>query len=515
MNASGNARSSGLRRIDPSLVIGLVLAALLLATSLVPPYEWFIDELYFLSCSRRLAWGYVDMPALSIALLALERALLGTSAVAVRLLPALSMGATAWLAGRMARRLGGGTMAEVLAASAVAAMPIVQVFGTFYSMNAFEPLVVLGLFALAIRLVDGEDPRVLLPMGVLLGIGLELKHTMVLFAIALAIGLVVAGPRRLLFTRWTVWAGVACLLLVLPNLAWQVANGFPSLELYRNSFSQKNIDKTPLEVLVDQVLVVGPASLPLWLAGLASLSMPSMRRYRFVLVAYLLLLASLVVGRSSRPDRITSVYPVLMVFGAAALGRRTARPWPALARTYSALIVAGGVALAPIFAPILPPAPLRAYMAALGIHFSIEAGKRDEAVPQWLADRIGWRNLAATVGEVVRSLPESERARGVIVTDSYGPAGALELHGAEMHLPPVFATHNAFHTWGPPPDDAPVYVGVQLDDATVKRLFRSVDEAAIARCADCTRPQRAVSIHVLREPKFSFATEWPGFHRYH
>jgi 4-amino-4-deoxy-L-arabinose transferase-like glycosyltransferase len=502
-------------RFDPSLAVGLFLAAALLATSFVPPYGWFIDELYYLSCSRRLAFGYVDMPPLSIALLAAERALLGEGLLAARLLPALSMGATAWLAGRTARRYGGGTTGELLAALSVAAMPAVLVFGSFYSMNAYEPLVVLGLFALALRLVEEEDARVWLPMGLVLGVGLELKHTMILFAVAIVAGLLVAGPRRLLFSWWTLGGILACLVLVLPNLAWQIAHGFPSLEHYRNSFLQKNIAKSPFEVLLDQILFVGPASLPLWLGGLVWLATPGGRRFRFVAVAYLLLLMLVVMGRSSRPDRITSMYPVLLSLGSAAAGRLSRRPWPAVARGYTVVVVAGGLVLAPIMCPVLGPAPLREYMSALGVQFRIEAGKRDEVVPQWLGDRIGWRELAGEVARVVRALPDEERGGAVLVSTDYGAAGAMEAYGPGLGLPPVFATHNAFHSWGPPPDSASVYVGVQVDEDSVRRQFESVEVAATAHCPDCTRPQKSIRILLLRGPRFSFAREWPGFHRYH
>ena len=47
-------------------------------------YGYFRDELYYIACSKHLALGYVDEPPLSIAILALNRWILGDSLQAMR-----------------------------------------------------------------------------------------------------------------------------------------------------------------------------------------------------------------------------------------------------------------------------------------------------------------------------------------------------------------------------------------------------------------------------------------------
>src|SRR6185503_21136448 len=83
-------------RLAPTAVaVAAGVSVLLLVCTLAGPYGFFIDELYYLACARRLAWGYVDHPPLSIAVLTATRALMGEAIAAVRLPPALAAGAAA------------------------------------------------------------------------------------------------------------------------------------------------------------------------------------------------------------------------------------------------------------------------------------------------------------------------------------------------------------------------------------------------------------------------------------
>ncbi|HQR29521.1 MAG TPA: glycosyltransferase family 39 protein [Anaeromyxobacteraceae bacterium] len=495
--------------------VSLVPLALLLVASTRPPYGFFIDELYFLACSRRLALGYVDQPPLSIALLAASRWLLGDSVLAVRVLPALATAGTTFAAGLVARELGGTLRAMVLAALATAGMPVLLVFGSFFSMNALEPLLWTLVLLLVVRLVAREEPWLWLPAGILVGLGLESKHTLVLHAGALLVGMLATPVRRHLRSRWFALGCLAAALLVLPNALWQVAHGFPSLELYRNSMGTKNIDRTAWEVVRDQVLYAGPLALPLWGAGVAWLARGEGGRWRFLALTWLLLLLAMVAARSSRPDRIAAVYPMLFAAGGVALDRiRRPALRTGIGAAQAVLLVAGAAAAAPIFTPVLPPAAVRSYLEALGLRIELEQGKQGEPVPQWLADRLGWPELAVRVAEAVRSLPEDERREAVLVTENYGIAGALELYGPGLGLPRVFATHNSFHDWGPPPGSTRTYVAVGVNPRGLEGKFDSVSEVAVATCADCTRPQRRVPIVVARGPRFSVAREWPGWKTY-
>src|SRR5271154_3119962 len=193
-----SARNSGL------LLTFLAICKLLIQFAGINHYGYFRDELYYIACGEHLAWGYVDQPPL-IALVAwLARHLFGTSLFATRLFPALAGAAIVYCAGRLARELGGGALAEFLAALTMLLAPAYLAFDSFLSMNAFEPLIWLLCAWIAIRIVKGSDPRSWLAFGVLSGVGLENKHTMLVFGFALVVGLLISGQARLLASKW-IW----------------------------------------------------------------------------------------------------------------------------------------------------------------------------------------------------------------------------------------------------------------------------------------------------------------------
>src|SRR3970040_25886 len=106
------------------LVISLALVKLLLHFWANGRYGYFRDELYYIACGEHLDWGYVDQPPLVALAAKLSRLLLGDSLFAIRFFPAVAGSLKVLLAGFLARELGGGRLAQALAALAVIIAPV-------------------------------------------------------------------------------------------------------------------------------------------------------------------------------------------------------------------------------------------------------------------------------------------------------------------------------------------------------------------------------------------------------
>jgi 4-amino-4-deoxy-L-arabinose transferase-like glycosyltransferase len=225
-------------------------------------YGIFRDEFYYLVNAERLDWGYVDHPPLAPLLLAGVRGTLGESTVALRLLPALAGAGTVLLAGLTARRMGGTLVAETIAALSVVAVPVYGVMFGFYSMNAFEILLWAGAVYVVVVLLTDDQAKLWLLFGLLVGIGLQNKHTFVFFAVGLALGILL-HRRSAFHSRWLWLGGLLALVILLPNLLWQVQHDWPTLEFYAGA-AGRDIGRHPIDVLLEQLLPMNPGLLAVW-----------------------------------------------------------------------------------------------------------------------------------------------------------------------------------------------------------------------------------------------------------
>ena len=490
---------------------GLALAAfcslllvLELGAAAFGPYGYYIDEPYFLACARRLAWGYVDHPPLSLFVLRATVAVLGNSVVAIRLPAALAGAATAFVTGRIARAFGGGLFAQITAAACLLVGPGYLILFGYFSMNAFEVLAWATIAYLLINALAaqarGEGTREFVLLGLLLGAAALNKHTSVLYAGALALGLLLSGSRRVLWTRGPWFAVALFLLILMPNLIWQGWHHWISVDFYRQEAS-RNVDTPVLLGILNQALLINPVALPFCGLGLwFVLLTPGGAKHRAFGVAYLLLLGCLLALHSSRPDRIAGAYPVLFAAGAVVFEQFTrgrALAWRAA--LVSGLVV-GGAVLMPLALPILPPSIAARYAQALGVVPRIE--REAAALPEWLGERLGWPELVSSIAGVARELPSAEQRHVVVLASSYDVAGAVELFGPAFGLGRVLCPHNSYLLWGDELASEPndVVIAVGFSEAVLRKHFRELHAAGQRRCDICLGDSPDVALFVAREP---------------
>jgi hypothetical protein len=501
---------------------GRAIAALMGITKLVlhmatcRGYGYFRDELYYLSCADHPAWGYVDHPPLSIALLVVSRWLFGTSLFALRLLPAIAGGLTVYLTCRLARRLGGGPFSQALAGLTAIAAPVYLAIGHYYSMNSIDLLIWTAAFWLLVRLLERPTTRLWLLLGLLLGLGLLNKLSVLWLGIGLLTGMLLTERRRWLLTPGPWLAGGTAAVLFLPHLIWQMRLGWPTLEFMRNATQHKMVAVGPLRFLANQVQVMNPFLAPIWIAGLAWLLLaPRGRPWRLFGWLYLAVALLLMVAGGSRASYLSLAYPILLAAGAAAIeavSERRGRRW--LRPVTVAVVVAAGAVSAPFALPFMPIDRFVAYSRALGVGPSTEERHRMGRLPQQYADMLGWPELAATVAEVYRTIPAETRAGCAIFAQNYGEAGAIDFFGGPLGLPRAISGHNNYWLWGPgeTTGDCVIVIGGEIE--TERSHFEQVLVGATFACADCMPYESDLPIFVARHLRVPVAQAWPGIKHY-
>lgn len=422
-----------------TVVAGLMVVALLL---LANAYGFHGDEAYFVVAGQHPAFGYVDQPPLTPLLSALSVALLGVSPFAVRVLPAIEVGLIVVVVALIARDLGGSRRAQILAAIVAA---VSGYLGAGHLDTTTEPdlLAWAVVVWLLVRLLDGGDRRQWPVVGVVAGIGLENKDTLVFLAAGLIVGLVVTRRWDVVRSPWAWAAAGIALALWIPNLAWQAANGWPQLAMAAQIAGYA--DDNRAQVIPLLWLFTGPLLFPVSVAGLAWLLLTrGARPWRAIGIAAVVALGLVVVSGGKAYYAIGTT-AVCMAAGAILVDRwldRGHAPVKLVALAVVAALSGGAIALL-----TLPVLPLDAY-ATSGL---------PAAVPD-VANQVGWPEFTATVERVVDALPADQRARAVILANDYSEASPLILLGSG--LPPVYSGHNSFWTWGPPPEDRTVVVHV-------------------------------------------------------
>jgi len=432
------------------MLAGFGSAALLLHLLTNGRYGYFRDELYFMACGDHLAWGYVDFAPLAAWLVHVNRAILGDSLHALRFLPAVSAAAKIVLSGMIVRELGGHRFAILLACLCVLLAPVNLILDTLYSMNSFEPLFWMGcVYVLLVALRRGE-PKLLLWFGLLAGLGLENKHSMAFFGIALVLGLLFTPARRLFANRW-MWAAAALAFVIfLPNLIWQIQHHWPTLEDLANvRRTHKNVELPPLPFLWAQTLMLNPASVLVWLPGLAFLVFdPETRRYRFLGITYLVLLG-LMMALHGKDYYLAPAYPMLFAAGGVFWEQWSAEKsrWLRIALPAAVALVA--LPTVPFVLPILPVDTFLRYQSAIGLEPPRTEAGHTGPLPQHFGDMFGWPEMVEKIAQVYNALPPQDRAKAAIYAGNYGEAGAVDFFGARYGLPKAISAHQTYFYWGP------------------------------------------------------------------
>ena len=442
-------------------------------------YGYFVDELYYLACSRHMDWGYVDQPPLIALITWLWRSMFGQSLAAIRLLPALAGTAEVVLSALIARELGGKRFAQALAALAVLVAPGILGGDGLLTMNAFEPLFWMGCAYLLIRLIKTENEKLWIWFGVLAGFGLENKYSMLIFGAGLVLGLLLAPARRLLWSRWLWVGGAIAFLIFLPNLLWNIQHHFPFLELQANiRASGRDVPLGPVAFFVQEILLMHPLSLPIWLGGLwFYFGTQAGRPFRAIGWAWIFT-AAVIVTLSPRVYYLFPAFPVLFAAGGVLWEHLLARPrWTWLKFAYPVLMLLVAAVLAPLAIPVLAPETYVRYTKAIGLQQPRIETARLGPLPQIFADQFGWGEMAAAVGRVYNALPPDVRARTAIFAQSYGQAGAIDLFGPKYGLPPAISGHQSYFLWGPRGYTGESMIVMDDDRETLEKLFTSVRKA--------------------------------------
>jgi 4-amino-4-deoxy-L-arabinose transferase-like glycosyltransferase len=456
----------------------LVAAVAAVHLSVLTRYGWHRDEFYYVICGRHLAWGYPDQPPLAPLLARLLDAggLAGLRAGAL----AAHLGcivATAMLA----RELGANRRAQLIAAGAIAACPLFAGATLLFGTTVLDQFFWAAVLLLVVRAVRVQTPAAWLLAGLVAGVGLETKQTVVVLLAAVLIGLA-ASRRHVLRSQWPWAAGAVAAALWAPNLWWDATHGWANVHMAsvlagRSGGTAGAVIQLPLAAM----LAASPFLVPLWWSGARWLR--RMPAHRWLLVASVVTVV-VFTAAGGKPYYPAPVLGVLFAAGAMA-----AEGWGRVLALTASFVMAAVITL-----PFLPPAGASAL----------------RPLDPTVIETYGWPLVAEEVAAADRQTPQAS----IVFTSNYGEAGALTWYGRSAGLRlAVASAHNAYGFWRPPAgSDSEVLAVGEWDASYLRRFWGSVTELApltMPRGIVDEETANQAAIYLCEQPRGTWQQLWP------
>lgn len=471
----------------PVALAVLTLAGLL--TALSPRYGYHRDELYF----RMLppAWGYLDQPPLT-PFVARATTLLADEVWALRLPATLCALVSVVLVVLITREVGGGRLAQAIAAWGYAFATFTLTFGHVLLTASFDLVVWPLVLLCVIRAVRRGGTRWWLLAGLVVGLSTYNKWLITLLLLSVIGAMLLVGPRRVLITRPVLAAAALAIILALPNAIWQAAHGFPQ-SVMGAALAENNATEVRIAAVPILVAMVGPLLFPVCVAGfVALLRRPEWRPIRWLAPALVIAVALTMLGGTQY------YYPYGLLTAVFAVGCVPAARFAQRSRARRGLVLVAvglhGLVGAVINLPVLPERVVAASFIP-----SINGG---------VADQIGWPTYVAQVDEAVDRARAADPAV-VVLASNYGEAGAIDRFTRHAEVP-VISGHNALWDTGgpPPPTRTVVVVGGQVGDLA-GAFDRCETVAELRGGVPVDNEEEGQPVAICTDPRQDWATLWP------
>jgi len=445
-------------------LIGLIVIKLALQIIAAGQYGFHRDEYLYLAEAEHLSWGYMEVPPM-IAFLGAFIRFFGDGIYWIKLFPALFGASILILIAMMVRDMGGKRWAQGVACIAFIIVP-----AFLRTHHLFQPVflnqfmwVLLSYFI--IRLIKTENAKYWYIIGIVLGIGMLTKYSIVFPIIGFAGGLLLTKERKWLGQKEPYIAALIALLIFMPNLLWQYNHNFPIVTHMEDLRATQLVHVEPLSFITGQFLMLFAASL-LWLPGLIALFGKRMKNFRLIAWVYLILLGVLLIT-SGKGYYTLGIYPVLIAAGAVWWeGIIVRKQW--LRIGLPAVIVISSLGTIPYGIPVLPVDKMVSYCKWMSDNMGLSSMLVWEdgimrSLPQDYADMYGWEEMVSNVSKFYHSLTPEEQAKCNLWGGGYGHAGAMLFYADKYDLPKDVTSFNAsFVFWAK--DEAVFDRQIMVDD---------------------------------------------------
>ncbi len=498
-----------------STIIGFLFLAKILIHLLNPEYGYFRDELFYITVGDLWSLDNLELLPLTPLFLKFITHLFGYSLKSIHFASALCGALSLLLTCLIAKELGGKKYAIFLAGLFNLFSGFI-VFGSLFTYDSLDFLIQTTAIYLLVKIISGQNQKIWILVGFVLGLGLLNKLTILIFGFTLFISLWLLPHRIFYKSRWIWFAGILGLLFSLPFVIWQTNHDWYFLETASNYSGGTAYVPSILEFIWSQILPNNIASLPVWLLGLwLLLFSPKWKKYRFFGFMYVgtLIILFIVGGKFyfSLP-----LYSILFVVGSIRIEEYFLNTTPLRKRLQIFKIAIPSIyfiltlPVLPILIPIFPPNQLVHYASYFGVH----AGVRHENIslsvlPQHMADRFGWEEMVDQVNSAYVKIEKSTIEKVGILVGNYGQGGAIHVLGQKYHLPEPISLNSWYyyetlrsHTF------LKHYLTIGIDENALREVFNNVTFYGEFFHPYAVPHENNKKLYSCSDPKFNLKDYW-------
>lgn len=412
-----------------------------------PVYELHRDEYLYLNQADHLAFGYISVPPFT-AFISKIIYLLGGGVFWIRFFPALFGALTIIFTWLIIESIGGSLFSKVLASAALVFSALMRI-NILYQPNSFDILTWTVIFYLLINFIQSEKTKWLYYLSVIIAVGFYNKYNLLFLLAGLVIGLLLTYQRKI-FANPAFWkALLISLILLSPNIIWQIANHFPVFQHMKVLKHNQLDNNSATGFLMSQVLFFF-GSLPLTAGALAAfIFFKPFRPYRFIGISFVSVI-TLFAFMKAKGYYSVGIYPVIIAFGSVFTDYILSKKWrlivlPLLIVFNLTIFLFTLKVVYPIYSPVEITQNAKAF-EKLGL-LRWEDGKNHN-LPQDFADMLGWREMADKSLAAYKMIPQSELENTLIICNNYGQAGALNYFNRKK-MAEAYAFNTDYIYWLP------------------------------------------------------------------
>jgi hypothetical protein len=466
-----------------------------------PIYELQRDEFLHLDQANHLAFGFISVPPLT-SLFSVIIYWLGGSLFWIRFFPALFGALTIVFAWLIVEQLQGKLFAKVLVSSALI-FSVYMRLNILFQPNSFDILAWTMVYFFLINYITTEKLKWLLFVFLSGVLGFYNKYNISFLFIGLFIGILLSKHVNLFSKRFFWKAVLLSLLLLLPNLIWQITHQFPVIMHMRALSSNQLVNNSVVGFLRSQIHIV-LGSLPLVVAALIAFwGYKPFKPFRIIGISFI---ATIIIFSyfKAKDYYALGLYPVLFAFGGVYLEKLLSGNWLKYVRPLPILLnLLLFLFIARYLFPILSPQQIvenKMMFEKIGL-LRWEDGK-NHPLPQDFSDMLGWKEMADKATVAYKAIPKNELDKTIIFCDNYGQCGALNYYNRAKT--PESYTFNIDHIfWLPKLDTIQniVFIGKKPDN---KVLDWFTDCKYMGRVESEYSREKGTAIYLLTGSKTGF-----------